>query len=197
MTMDPRTTEQLQQGFKVLNRFMVSLFRLGLGPWVNLWPEVGGRIMVITHTGRRSGIKRYNPVNYTIMNGDVYCVAGFGSISDWYRNLRANPRVEIWLPDGWYAGLAEDVTGCPEHSLLMRQVLIASGFAARVAGINPQTFSDEALVKATADYRLVRIHRTAERTGRDGPGEMAWVWPLATFLLLPLVLRKKRNRRDR
>jgi deazaflavin-dependent oxidoreductase (nitroreductase family) len=193
--MDPRTTEQLQQGFKVLNRFMVSLFRLGLGSWVNLWPEVGGRIMVLTHTGRRSGIKRYNPVNYTILNGDVYCVAGFGAISDWYRNLRADPHVEVWLPDGWYAGLAEDVTGCPENCYVMRQVLIASGFAARVAGLNPHTLSDEALEKATSEYRLVRIHRTAERTGREGPGELAWVWPLVTLLLLPLVMRRPRRRR--
>jgi deazaflavin-dependent oxidoreductase (nitroreductase family) len=193
--MDPRTTQQLQQGFKVLNRFMVSLFRLGLGSWVNLWPEVGGRIMVLTHTGRRSGIKRYNPVNYTILNGDVYCVAGFGAISDWYRNLRADPHVEVWLPDGWYAGLAEDVTGCQECTYVMRQVLIASGFAARVAGLNPHTLSDEALKKATSEYRLVRIRRTAERTGREGPGGLAWVWPLATLLLLPLALRRPRRRR--
>lgn len=192
---DPRQVEALQQGFRVLNRFMLFMWRLGLGTWINAWPEVGGRIMVLVHSGRRTHIKRYNPLNYTRINGDIYCVAGLGENSNWYRNLRADSRVEIWLPDGWYAGSAEDVTGCPEHVQIMRQVLIASGFAARVAGINPHTLSDETLDRVTNQYRLIRIKPLAERTGKGGPGELAWVWPTATLLLLPLVLRRYARRR--
>jgi deazaflavin-dependent oxidoreductase (nitroreductase family) len=189
----PQTELTLQQGFRYFNKFMLLLWRLGLGRMLNMWPEGTGRIMVLTHTGRRSGQRRQNPVNYAILNGDVYCTAGFGAKSDWYRNLRANPEVEVWLPDSWYSGLAEDVTGCPGSTTIMRQVLIASGFAARAEGINPQTFSDEEIERATSDYRLVRIHLTAPRTGPGGPGDLAWVWPLATFLLL--MFRPRRRRR--
>jgi len=39
---------------------------------------------------------------------------------------------------------------------------------------------------------VLHIRRTAERTGPQGPGDLAWVWPLATFLLLPLVFRRKK-----
>jgi hypothetical protein len=49
-------------------------------------------------------------VNYAIVDGEVYCTAGFGAVSDWYRNIRTNPEVEVWLPDGWWAGVAEEVT---------------------------------------------------------------------------------------
>ena len=175
---------KLQQGFRTFNRFMLLLWRLGLGPSVNIWPEVGGRIMVIQHTGRKSGVKRRTPVNYAIVDGDVYCTAGFGPVSDWYRNICANPDVEIWLPDGWYGGTAEDITGSQDSAFLLRQVLIASGFAARAAGIDPKNFSDEELARATADYRLVRIQRTGARTGPGGPGDLVWVWPLATLVLL-------------
>ena len=100
---------------------------------------------------------RQTPVNYAQVNGDVYCTAGFGPRSDWYRNLLANPEVEVWLPNGRRTGRAEDVSGCEQHLHLLRQVLIASGFAARLAGINPHSISDEELQQLAADYRLVRI----------------------------------------
>lgn len=192
-TVDPRMEERLRQGFKYFNRFMLLLWRLGLGPWVNAWPEVGGRIMVITHTGRKTGIRRRTPVNYAIVDDEVYCTAGFGHISDWYRNIRANPQVEVWLPDGWWAGVAEEVTDAEERMPLVRQVLIGSGFAARAVGIDHSAMTDEELDRVTAHYRLIRIQRTKARTGPGGPGDLSWVWPLATMMLLPLaLLRRKR-----
>ena len=76
---DPHFLEQLRQGFKrYLNPFMRTLFRLGLATWFNVWPEVSGRVMVITHTGRKTGQPRRTPVNYAIVDGEVYCVVGFG-----------------------------------------------------------------------------------------------------------------------
>jgi hypothetical protein len=46
----------------------------------------------------------------------------------------------------------------------------------------------------TADYRLIRIRLTEARTGSGGPGELAWLWPLATMILLPLALLRRRKR---
>ena len=191
-TLDPRM-EQLRQGFRrYLNPFMLSLFRLGLAWWFNVWPAVSGRVMVITHTGRRTGAKRRTPVNYAIVDDELYCVAGFGPIADWYRNILKDPHVEVWLPDGWWAGVAEDVSDCEERLRLMRQVMIGSGFAARVAGLNPYTMSDAELDRTTATYRLVRIRRTEARAGSGGPADLAWVWPLAAMILLPLALRRRK-----
>jgi deazaflavin-dependent oxidoreductase (nitroreductase family) len=203
MTQD--TARKLQRGFKYFNKFMLLMWRLGWGPWVNFWPEVVGRIMVITHTGRKSGLKRQTPVNYTIGDADkehpadkkhpddIYCMAGYGKASDWYRNLIAHPEVEVWLPDGWWAGVAEDVSDHEQRIYLIRQIAIASAFAARLAGINPHEMTDEELDKVTAEYRLIRIRRTAACTGPSGPGDLAWVWPLATMILLPLALRRRRK----
>jgi deazaflavin-dependent oxidoreductase (nitroreductase family) len=190
----PEREHLLQQGFRYFNKFMVFLWRLGLGREINIWPQGTGRIMVITHTGRRSGRRLQNPVNYTILNGDVYCTAGFGAKSDWYRNLRAHQEVEVWLPDSWYQGIAEDVTGCPGSTAILREVLIASGFAARLEGIDPRLIGDEELERVTADYRLVKIHLTQPRTGAGGPGDLAWVWPLATLVLLLTLPRGRRRR---
>ncbi len=195
MTTTPEQTERLRRMFKLLNPVMVWQWRLGLGKLMNMGPErLSGRYMVLTHIGRKSGDRHLTPINFALHEGDIYCMAGFGEISDWYRNIKANPHVEVWLPDGWWAGVAEEVPQSDERWLpLLRRVLIASGFAARLFGVDPDQLDDEALRAAASDYRVVRIRRTEARTGPYGPGEYAWVWPLATFLLLfrPRRRRKK------
>jgi deazaflavin-dependent oxidoreductase (nitroreductase family) len=188
MTIDPRTEEQLRQGFKYLNRFMLFMWRLGMGPLLNMGPAMAGRYMVITHTGRKSGKKRRTPVNFATVDDEVYCVAGFGAVSDWYRNIIANPQVEAWLPDGWWAGIAEEVMHPEARLPLLRAVLIGSGFAALAAGVDPNKMTDEELDAATKEYRLIHIRRVAARTGQDGPGDLVWVWPLATLILALMIL---------
>ena len=190
---DPITEEKLRQGFKYFNRFMRLLFRLGLASWFNIWPQVSGRVMVITHIGRKSGLRRRTPVNYAEVDGELYCTAGFGSISDWYRNILANRSIEVWTPDGWWSGIAEEVIDQKLRGPLMRQVLIGSGFVARLVGINPYTLLDAELESITAKYQLIHIKRLAACTGANGPGDLAWVWPLATFVLLPIVLLRRRR----
>lgn len=169
---------------------MAALWRLGLGSWVNVWPAVGGRVMMLVHVGRKSGLRRRTPLNYAIVARDIYCVAGFGQISDWHKNILECREVEVWLPDGWWSGIATDVSNSNSRLPLLRKVLIASGFAAHAAGIRPTTMSDAELARLTVDYRVLRIERTHALTGRDGPGDLSWVWPVATLLLLvALVLR--------
>ncbi len=168
------TAQKLRGGFRYFNRFMLFMWRLGLGPWINIWPKVLGRIGVITHIGRKSGLKRQTPVNYALVDGEVYCTAGFGRISDWYRNIQANPNVEVWLPDGRWQGVAEEVADPEVRLRLLRQVLIAGGFAAFAAGINPYRITDQELEAVTTEYRLLRIRRTAECSeGQNGPGDRA------------------------
>src|SRR5512140_295270 len=97
---DSNQVDTLRRVFRVFNRLMVFMWRLGMGRMINIWPAVIGRIMVIKHTGRKSGKVRLAPVNYAPLDGEIYCTAGFGSGSDWYRNIMAGPQVELWLPEG-------------------------------------------------------------------------------------------------
>lgn len=182
----------LRTGFKYLNRFMLLQWRLGLGTWMNMSPKLLGRYMVLIHLGRKSGTRRTTPLNYARVHDTIYCVAGFGSIADWYKNIQHNPNVEIWLPDGWWAGIAEDVSHEPDRLQLLREVLIGSGFVAPLMGVNPATLADHELAKQTENYRLVRIRRTEARTGPAGPGDLAWIWPVATHLLLALLVWQRK-----
>jgi len=191
--LNPENEEKLRQGFKYVNKAMLYIWRLGLGSWLNLSPKYGGRIMVLVHTGRRSGKIRRNNLNYSLIDGDVYCTAGFGTRTDWYRNIINNPNVEVWLPNGWWSGFAEDVTDIPERLAFLRQVLIDSGLAARSMGINPNIMPDDKLAETIKGYRLIRIRRITARTGPGGPSDLAWIWPATTFLLVLGILTRRRR----
>jgi deazaflavin-dependent oxidoreductase (nitroreductase family) len=187
-----QATESARQAFKhYLNPFMLLLWRLGLGKWLNLSPRYGGRLFVLTHIGRKSGTRYRQPLNYAMVDGELYCLAGFGRGSDWYKNIVAHPNVEVWLPEGWWAGLAEDVTENPQHTRLLREVIIASGLAGYAAGIDAQKMGDAELEAVTKGYRLVHIRRTEPRTGNGGPGDLAWTLPVSAFALLALLLWRK------
>ena len=152
----PHQMDALRRIFRLLNRLMVLMWRLGMGRMINIWPAGIGRIMVIKHVGRKSGKVRLAPVNYAPIDGEIYCTAGFGAISDWYRNMMANPAVELWLPDGKFAAVAEDISDSPQRLFLLRQVLIASGFAAPLFGINPK-IPEQELAALSTDYRILHF----------------------------------------
>ncbi len=149
----------LRRFFHGMNRFMVFMWKIGLGKAINVWPAVIGRIMVIKHRGRKSGKEYLTPVNYAIVDGEIYCMVGFGSISDWYRNMLVNPQVEVWLPEEKLSACAEDISDSPNRLPLLRQVVIASGFAGPLLGVNQKKLNDEEFDKATKDSRLVHFRR--------------------------------------
>jgi deazaflavin-dependent oxidoreductase (nitroreductase family) len=153
----PQQMNSLRKVFHAMNRFMVLMWKMGWGKAINSWPAGFGRIMVIRHCGRRSGKEYLTPVNYAVVDGEIYCTAGFGSISDWYRNMLANPRVELWLPEGKKFYCAQDVSDSPDRLFLLRQVVIASGFAGPLFGINPKKLNDGQLSAISKDYRLVHF----------------------------------------
>jgi len=183
-TYSAKNVERLRQLFKTVNLFMLLMWRLGFRKWMNMFPPVIGRIFVIIHIGRKTGLQRRTPANYTIVEDKVYCMAGFGRTSDWYLNMIKNPQVEIWLPNSWWNGVVEEVVDKKSALPILRQLIKDSGFAGLMFGLNAYKMSDEQLYNATKSYRLMRIHRTKRLRGRGGPGDLVWVWLIPIILLL-------------
>jgi deazaflavin-dependent oxidoreductase (nitroreductase family) len=178
--------------FKVFNRWvMVPLFRLGLGPLVG--NPLTGYIMVLKTTGRKTGLTRYAPVNYAIIEGNVYCTAGFGKRSHWYRNLKAHPGLEVMLPGRTIQGPAEEVEDLEEKLTAFRQIMKNGGVAGFSLGFNPYTVSDEALKKKAVDYPVLRIRPTGLGSGAGDPG--GWMWGLWVGVMLGLMIRRKKQDR--
>jgi deazaflavin-dependent oxidoreductase (nitroreductase family) len=73
-------------------RLPIWLYRLGLGGLL------GARFLLLTHTGRKSGRERktvLEVVRYDKEALTFVVAAGFGTGSDWYRNICANPDVTV------------------------------------------------------------------------------------------------------
>jgi deazaflavin-dependent oxidoreductase (nitroreductase family) len=167
------TSPTIRSIFRSINRyFMTPLFRIGLGPFVG--NPLTGYIMIVKTIGRRSHALRYTPVNYAIMNGNVYCLAGFGRASDWYRNLRLHDVVELILPAGVVTGHAEEVSNPDEALHAARQVLMNSGFASYAAGVSARTVSDVVLSDRLRGAPVIRIRPNGVHSGPADPG--GWLW---------------------
>lgn len=191
--MNTMTVSFLRYFFKWFNRFMLLMWRLDMAWWFTLVPRLTGHIMVLNHTGRKSGLRRRTPLNYALVKEELYCTAGFGMAAQWYRNVIEQPQVEVWLPQGRWNGTAHDITGTPGAVGLMRQVLIGSGFAAFSAGINPYRITDDELARVTAGYRLIHIARTQTLTVGDRPGDLGRVWQVTALILLVIAISRKRR----
>lgn len=170
-----------RDAFRPVNRLILALWRAGLGGPLNVTHPVTGRILVLSHVGRRSGRWRRTPLNYAPGEGEVYCLAGFGAQTDWFLNLQAHPAAEVWLPQGRFLAEASEVSDPGERLRRLRQVLQASGFAARAfAGIDPRRIPDEALEAQTREYRVVRLRLGARLRG---PSRLP-LWIVLALLVL-------------
>ena len=81
------------RGFTAIHwRFPIWFYRLGFG-WL-----FGSRALLLTHIGRKTGIKRQTVLEVVHKSDDTksYTVAsGFGPKSHWYQNITQTPEVSI------------------------------------------------------------------------------------------------------
>ena len=175
--------------FRVLNKFfMVPMFRLGFGPFFG--NPLTGYIMVIKAIGRKTGKVRFAPVNYAIHEGNVYCVSGGRKASDWYRNLLANPQVELILPGGGIYARMQAIEKADERGHIIRQILKNAGFAGFFEGYNPWRISDEELMQKTADLPVLRFHPLGVGNGASDAGGWAWILAIICTVLIVLALAR-------
>lgn len=190
---------QLRAAFRFLNRNMLLLWRLGLG-WLMANPT-SGYIMVLATTGRKSGARRLVPLNFADGEDTVYCLAGFGRTTHWLLNLQADPECEVWLPDGRrLRGRGELVETEARRVDLVREILVRSGFAAKLAepGVDLSTTSNDVIAELGSQpgrrYEVVEIKLGDTVTGPGGPSDLTWVWPVVGLTAVAgwLVRRHRR-----
>ena len=73
-------------------RLPIFFYHIGLG-WM-----LGNRFLMLTHTGRKSGIPRQVVIEVVKHNKETktyYVVSGWGEKADWYRNIRKTPQVTV------------------------------------------------------------------------------------------------------
>jgi deazaflavin-dependent oxidoreductase (nitroreductase family) len=75
-------------------RLPIWLYRARLG-WL-----LGGRFLLLTHIGRRTGLPRYavlEVIRRDPQTDTYYVSSGFGEKSDWFRNIQETPQVTVQI----------------------------------------------------------------------------------------------------
>jgi F420H(2)-dependent quinone reductase len=109
----------------------VAIFRLSGGRIGG--KMVGGPILLLHHTGAKSGKKRVSPLLY-LPDGDrmviVASKGGYTKNPGWFHNLMANPDIDVELPrEGKVAVHARKATSEERAELWPRVVDLYSGYA--------------------------------------------------------------------
>lgn len=71
---------------------------------------MGRMILLLTTTGRKSGLPRTTPLQYEVVDG-AYCLGSArGQHADWFQNILAHRQVEIQVKSRCYRAVAEPIT---------------------------------------------------------------------------------------
>lgn len=194
------TSELGRTAFRYLNRwFMVPIHRAGLAAWLGT-PLTGWQLLLTT-TGRHSGLPRPTPLGYLVADGAAWVLAGFGPSTLWYRNLLAEPRVEVLMPARQpFQALAEEVVDPVVRARIIPPLVRTMRLPGATIGSDPATTSDERILVLLSRVPLVRLSPVGPAlvAGADDPGGLGWVWrqtvaavaSLVLLVLLRLLLRR-------
>jgi deazaflavin-dependent oxidoreductase (nitroreductase family) len=156
-------------------RIFRALYAVGLGPFV------GRLILLLTTTGRKTGLRRVTALQYEEVDGAYLLGSSRGLSADWVRNLIADPLVEVRVRSRRFRGRAEVVSD-PEriadflalrlqrHPRMVSRILEMQGL--------PTSPTREQLVAYAARLALVIVHpQTTDPAARDGRGRDATMVP--------------------
>jgi deazaflavin-dependent oxidoreductase (nitroreductase family) len=188
----PAPTEASRRAHEVLlrvNRWStVPLLRAGLGPW--LGTPIGGYLLLLRARGRTSGVVRETPLSYLIAEGAAWVCAGMGPTTHWYRNVLADPGVEVVLPGRTTACIAEDVRDPEVRRRMMPALVRALGLPGALGGVDPRRATDDRILEAYGWVPLIRLRPVDGplAAGPDDPGGTAWIWRQAVVLGLIVLV---------
>ena len=196
-----RLLRPVQRGFLFANRWVAGpMLRSRFGRFVG--NPFTAYLLLLRTRGRRTGLVREAPLGYVLLDGFVYCVAGYGVTTPWYRNLLDNPTVEVVLPGRTIRGIAEPVTDEAEWLRAYRTLIAGFGLVGRLVDGDPRRLADATLLATHRSLPVIRIRSLDPpgpiTVGTWDPGGRGWlaVWGAMAGALSLLALAVWRSRRD-
>lgn len=129
-------------------------YKIGLGPLI------GRFVLLLTTTGRKTGLARVTPLQYELIEGVYHIGAVFGMRTDWVRNIQANPRVQVRVKKEIFNGRAEISTDPEELADFIQYRLNKNphmiGLIMKMDGFKSNPSRAE-LVEYSKNLALVRI----------------------------------------
>ena len=187
-----------QTAFRYANRYaMGPLHRAGLAAW--LGNPLTGWQLLLTTTGRKSGLRRPTPLGYLVADGAAWVMAGYGSSTLWYRNLLADPRVDVLLPARPpFAADATEIRDPTVRARIIPRLARSMALPGTMIGCLPWSAPDQRILELTAWVPLIRLTPADGPglvPGPDDPGGLGWTWRTLVSTLATLgAIRLLRGR---
>ncbi len=138
-------------------RLPIWLYRIKLG-WL-----LGNRFLMLTHTGRKSGLPRQTVIEVVQHDKETdtfYVVSGWGKKSDWYQNICKSPSVTVRVGGRKFRASAKFIP-------LPKEIEIMEAYARD----HPMAFSE--LTSLFLGERM--------KPGTDAPRRVAEKMPMVAF----------------
>jgi deazaflavin-dependent oxidoreductase (nitroreductase family) len=193
-TMTP-LLKPLHRAFLIVNSLFSPALERGLGALFS--NPMTGYLMVLRTRGRRTRLIRAAPLGYVVLDGAIYCCAGFGETTAWYRNVLADPWVEVVLPGRTLSGKAVPVSTPDEWIRAYRALIASLGVVGRLTVGDVRGLDDAELLARHGGVPLVRITPSAFVPGPLDHGGRFWLAPWGASAVLAIVLATRRRRARR
>lgn len=176
---------------KYLYKTPILLYRMGLGKLI------GRLFMIMTTTGRKSGLPRRTAIEYHQYNGRKYVMVGWTQ-SDWYKNIRANPLMTIQTADGAEPVQAHVVESVEEREQAWKVAEHSPGIQMAMHLSGAQLTRDE-FVAQKDRFVLITFDPTDEATPLPLEADLKWMPPVilnivGTFVVHQVIQRWMKKR---
>jgi deazaflavin-dependent oxidoreductase (nitroreductase family) len=116
--------------FAEMNRNVINEFRAAGGKVGGMFE--GTSLVLVHHTGAKSGVVRVTPLGAYEEDGRLYIFASKGGAPDhpaWYHNLVANPDVTVEFGTETFPAVARVITGAARDDIYAKQSALIPQFA--------------------------------------------------------------------
>ena len=157
----------IHAGEAIMKKSLYAKFKPGpiLAYKIGLGPLIGRFVLLLTTTGRKTGLQRVTPLQYEVIDGVYHIGAVFGMKTDWVRNIQANPHVQVRIKNSTFHGQAEisidpeDIADFIQYRMNKHPRMI--GLIMKLDGFTPRP-SREELIEYSKNLALVRITPVAQ-----------------------------------
>lgn len=154
---------------KWLLKSPILFYRLGLGF------IVGSLFMVMTTTGRKSGLPRRTAIEFHEFKGRKYVFSNWGTQTDWYRNIAADPHITIQTWRGPESVFARRLTSDRELAEAFEFATSNPSMRAVLRAIGVNMTLEDFLYKKER-FTFVTFDPTGQPTPPALSADLWWAW---------------------
>ena len=174
---------------RILFKIPLIVWRLGFGGYLSSPARGGSKMLVLTTRGRKSGLPRHTMLSYILSEGEEYVASGWGTRSDWTKNILADPLVTVQARGRIYSAKIRRVTDLEEFTSAAKSLLDSGGdshLEPWLEWMGIENDLDDFVNKRDRAY-FFGFDSTEDEGPDPLPADLLWIWAVIFSLLLGLV----------